>query len=233
MKISSSGLVLLLAWISDASIYTDASSIVNIKRSASCISDSTHRVPFLAHNQGSDNNVPSYGKSAELLLALSRGGSIEDESEYDYEDESEELSEDEEVEEVKQKTLSASTLSAIEKTKNKKAAEATSKSKAAVNASLQKSKPKKKKPSVSLLKKLRVPYIVRACLNPLTVFSMTRAYFASLFNINYMEEESSQGLRSALEAKAKQEAASGGRKGKRSMKPGRSKSLADLPQLSA
>lgn len=51
--------------------------------------------------------------------------------------------------------------------------------------------------------------------------------------INNIPKESSQGLRSALEAKAKQEAASGGRKGKRSMKPGRSKSLADLPQLSA
>jgi hypothetical protein len=46
-------------------------------------------------------------------------------------------------------------------------------------------------------------------------------------------QESSQGLRSALEEKAKKSgSAGGGRKGKRTMKPGQAKTLSDLPQLS-
>jgi len=169
----------------------------------------------------------------ESLLSLHRGGSLEDDSEeYDYESEDE----DEEEEET---SLSKSTLSKTQKLQSKKISKATSHSKATINASLQKSKSKKKKKSSgSLLQKLGIPYIVRACMNPLTVLAMTKAYFASLFNIAYLEEDSSQGLRSALEAKAKKEASGGGggggkTKGKRTMKPGRSKSLADLPALSA
>lgn len=173
----------------------------------------------------------------ESLLSLNRGGSLEDDSEeYDYESEEEEedLSEEDDdllSEDMKKRSLSKSTLSKTLKLQSKKV----SHSKATINASLQTSKKKKKKKSSgSLLQKLGIPYIVRACMNPLTVLAMTKAYFASLFNIAYLEEESSQGLRSALEAKAKKEASSGGKtKGKRTMKPGRSKSLADLPALSA
>jgi hypothetical protein len=36
---------------------------------------------------------------------------------------------------------------------------------------------------------LKMPYILRALLNPFTVMSMTKSYFASLFNIDYMKEE--------------------------------------------
>jgi len=45
-------------------------------------------------------------------------------------------------------------------------------------------------------------------------------------------QEKSQGLRSALEEKAKKSgSSSGGRTGKRQMKPGQAKTLSDLPQL--
>jgi len=198
-------------------------------------------VPRHERRQSSKMIVPPShyceNKALESLLSLNRGGSLEDDSEeYDYESEEEEedLSEEDDdllSEDMKKRSLSKSTLSKTLKLQSKKV----SHSKATINASLQTSKKKKKKKSSgSLLQKLGIPYIVRACMNPLTVLAMTKAYFASLFNIAYLEEESSQGLRSALEAKAKKEASSGGKtKGKRTMKPGRSKSLADLPALSA
>lgn len=154
---------------------------------------------------------------------------MEDEEEYD--DEENEYDADDEEEEVSS-TLSKSTLSAVKKSQ----AKASSSSKAAVNASLKKSpslhKKKKKTKKASII---RIPYIVRACLNPFTVLAMAKSYFASLFNIAYLEQESSQGLRSALESKAKAEAASGSppKKGKRAMRPGQAKTLSDLPQLSA
>lgn len=201
---------------------------------------SIHRSPFVVGNQDRIGknalSCISNDSAFDSLMSLSRGGNLDDESEYDYESEEEvDIPEDdEEEEEEKQAALSESTISKTQKIQSKKEAKAASKSKAAINASLQKTK--KKKSSGSLLKKMGIPYIVRACMNPLTVLAMTKAYFASLFNIAYLEEDSSQGLRSALEAKAKKDAASGGagnKKGKRSMKPGRSKSLADLPALSA
>ena len=83
---------------------------------------------------------------------------------------------------------------------------------------------------------MKIPYIVRACLNPFTVIAMTKAYWQSLFNIHYMEDDAAQPLRSALEEKAKKAGGStglGGRGGKRRYKPGQAKTLADLPQLSA
>lgn len=71
---------------------------------------------------------------------------------------------------------------------------------------------------------LRIPYIVRACVNPLTAARMTRAYFASLFNLNYLEDnmDVSQNLRSALETKAKK-GSGGASRGKRRFRPGQAK----------
>jgi len=98
-----------------------------------------------------------------------------------------------------------------------------------------KPKKKKKKYSSSLMKYFKIPYIVKASLNPIVFFQMTVGYWKSLYNINYMtekEEDSSQNLRTALEQKARQ--GSGGKKksrGKRKMKPGQAKTLSDLPQL--
>jgi len=81
----------------------------------------------------------------------------------------------------------------------------------------------------------RLPYIVKACLNPIVFLKMTSGYWKSLYNINYMSEkatDSSQDLRSALEHKARH--GGSGKKvsrGKRKMKPGQAKTLSDLPQL--
>jgi len=152
-----------------------------------------------------------------LAIQSIRGG--DSDSEYDeYDEES-----DEEEEIVR---LSTSAKKAMEKAKTKKKAEV----KKTVSASLSKTKVKKSKgTSPSVFKK--IPYIVRAFLNPFTVFAMTKGYFASLFNIDYLQEDVSQNLRSALQEKAKS-APTGGKRA-RKMKPGQAKTLSDLPQLSA
>lgn len=227
MKVSPSGLLLLLIGVPIAS----SAEISTSNRATSSQTYQTQRSTFLVTKK--ENNALS---ASELILSLSRGGELDDESEYDYEDEEEEEEEEDEEEEELQASLSKATMAKVKKNKTEKIAKATSKSKAAINASLQKTK-NKKKSTGSILKRLGIPYIVRACMNPLTVLSMTKAYFASLFNIGFLEEEASDGLRSALEAKAKREAAagvntSGAPKGKKK-KAGRTKSLADLPALSA
>ena len=84
-------------------------------------------------------------------------------------------------------------------------------------------KPPKKKSSVSLMSMLHVPYIIKACLNPFTFFQMTKAYWSSLFKLDYLaaNTDSSQNLRSALEEKAKK--SGGSPRGKRKFKPGQAK----------
>jgi hypothetical protein len=67
--------------------------------------------------------------------------------------------------------------------------------KTVLQSSMEKSKgTSTKRRSSSILKK--IPYIIRASLNPLILFSMTRLYFASLFNINFMQEVSEKILQS-------------------------------------
>lgn len=181
---------------------------------------------------------PSARKGSANFFLTVRGGSDIDEYDdrsdsdgYEQEESEEEDSGDadeyeSDLEDVED-TLSRSTRSAATKIQRKKS----HLSKAAINASLQ---TKKHRKSVTKKLKLRIPYIIRVCFHPITVISMTRAYFSSLFNISYLEQEKSQGLRSALEAKAKRDAPSGGNKrGKRAMRPGQAKTLSDLPQLSA
>jgi len=174
--------------------------------------------------------------SDDALLALRRvcrGGTIDDDDAYDAEYDVDEY--DSDVDKVDEDVgLATSAISAVEKAKKKKAEEA----KRTMNKAILKSKVaaevrKKRKKSPSLLKK--VPYIFRAFMNPFTVLTMTRGYFASLFNIDYLEEhledDSSQNLRSALEEKAKISPTRGKRT--RKMRPGQRKTLSDLPQLSA
>jgi len=154
---------------------------------------------------------------------LLRGGAAAVEEEFD-EDFSEIESSDEE-EELDPK-LAKSALSAASKAK----AKAKTAAKEAVKTTLQASTPEKKKSS-GFMKLLTIPYIVKACLNPLVLIAMTKGYWSSLFNLNYLNDkvDTSQNLRSALEEKAKKGGSSS--RGKRKMKPGQAKTLSDLPQL--
>jgi len=176
------------------------------------------------------------------LLLMGRGGATieleEDDDEYEEEDES-----DDEIVKPDPK-LTKSTKKSITKTKKKMK----SSTKEAISQKLKKSaklkmesstkeaiskklkKAAKKKRGGSLFKK--IPYIIRASLNPVTLLAMTRAYFGSLFNLNFLKKDESQDLRSAMDEKAKKKPIEG-RKRKRQFKPGQAKTLSDLPVLSA
>lgn len=154
-----------------------------------------------------------------------RGGAIDDDDGYDSEYDEDE----EEPIVITAKKLATSTKAAVQK---KKTAVIKSKVKVAM-AAASSSKLTKKTSGVGIYKRY-VPYIVRACVNPFTLFAMTKAYFLSLCDINYLKEDESQTLRSALQEKArKQNPSSGSTKPTRKMKPGQAKTLSDLPQLSA
>lgn len=172
----------------------------------SCVVEASKTVPttFVTRNHASLENK-------HYLLRISGGAFEDSDDEYD------EMESDEEEEE----SLTKSAVAAVKKAKKKKTKAVTK----AVSKSLSSSSSKK-----SMFK---IPYIFRALLNPLTVLAMTKAYFGSLFNINYLDEDPSQTLRSALELKAKTASPSGGKKGARKMRPGQAKTLSDLPQLSA
>lgn len=172
--------------------------------------------------------------SDDAILAIrrcSRGGAIDldvesDDGEYDVDEYDSDVEVNEDV------NLAASAVAAVAKAKKKKSeaakramSRAILESKLAVEA-----KRTKKKKSRSLFKK--IPYILRAFANPFTVLAMTKGYFASLFNIDYAQEDASQNLRSALEEKAKKSGPSGGKRA-RKMRRGQAKTLSDLPQLSA
>lgn len=160
------------------------------------------------------------------------GGGADSDSEYDSEYDDSEC-DDEGVDApiaTDARKLAASTRATAQK---RKAAAVKSKVKVALAASSASSAASAaRKPSGPGLYQRRVPYIVRACLNPFTLFAMTKAYFASLCDINYFKEDQSQTLRSALEEKARRQQPAAGPP-KRKMKPGQAKTISDLPQLSA
>lgn len=168
---------------------------------------------------------------AEWAAVELRGGStVGEKEEIEFESSDEELEEEsdeeEEEEEELDPTLAKSAQAKAASVKTKMAKEAV---KAAVSASV--APKKKKKSSSSLLSFLHLPYIIKACMNPFTLMKMTRAYFASLVQLDYLKEteDSSQNLRSALEEKAKK--GGGSTRGKRKFKPGQAKTLSDLPVL--
>lgn len=122
-----------------------------------------------------------------LLVPRGGGGSDDVDNESDEEEEEEEDDEEEEVvidveydeEEDDDVAMVKSAVKATEKMQSKKIAV----TKKEVSAKL--TAPKKKGPS---LMKRYVPYIVRACLTPAILFAMTKAYFQSLFNLDFLAE---------------------------------------------
>lgn len=115
--------------------------------------------------------------TATTRALFARGGSDEEyDSEYDSEEEDEPIVK-------KTKALASSTKSKILKSKN------VSVKSAAANA-MAKSKPVATSGGIGKLYKRMVPHIIRVCLNPFTFVRMSRAYFASLLDINYMKEVS-------------------------------------------
>lgn len=163
---------------------------------------------------------------AESSIVGLRGGAatVGDKEEIEFESSDEELEEEESEDEDEEEMEETEDLDPkLAKSAQAKAASVKTKmAKVAVKAAVSASVPKKakKKSSSSLF---HIPYIIKACMNPFTLMKMTRAYFASLVQLDYLKEteDSSQNLRSALEQKAKK--GGGGNRGKRKFKPGQSK----------
>lgn len=110
----------------------------------------------------------------------------EEEEEEESEDEDEMVNSDDEEEDELDATLAAAAVKSTQKAKAKAQATKASAVKSTMSAKLAATAaPKKKKSSSSLLKFFRVPYILRACLNPFTVMSMTKHFWLSLVNLDY------------------------------------------------
>lgn len=181
-------------------------------------------------------------KESYLMLQTLRGGS-ESDVEADASDddtdvaleENDSESDDEEEQEEEESALIQATKQSLKKKKQqtqKQIKDTVSASLA--SSSIQEKKKNKKKKQASSTKQLssfKIPYILKALLNPFTVIAMTKGYFASLFNIDYLQEDVSQSLRSALQEKAKHDPSGGRRKFTKKFKPGQAKTLSDLPQL--
>lgn len=174
------------------------------------------------------NNNRRHQTSMQGRLGEFRGGAAGAE-EYD-EDYDSEYDEDEPI--VKTTRKLASSTKAVAQKKKKAAIKSKVKVAMASSSSAAAVATKRSAPRVGMYRRY-VPYIVRACLNPFTLIAMTKAYFVSLCDINYLKEEQSQTLRSALEDKARKQQPPVGGPPKRKMKPGQAKTLSDLPQLSA
>lgn len=130
--------------------------------------------------------------ATEIVLSF-RGGEAskaavedEDESERESEDEGEPEEEPEvqvavDEENVKlDASLAASALKKTVRAQVKVAETVTATAKKAVSSKLKKKR--------SLLKALHVPYLIRASLNPFTLWKMTVAYWASLVNLDYLKK---------------------------------------------
>lgn len=135
---------------------------------------------------GKINRIPALQEQ----LFVFRGGDNEeyDPEEYDSEYDSEE--EDEPIVSTAKK-LASSTKSATQKKALQETAVKTAAIKSKVSVAMASSSTISKAVTKKRgIYKRFVPYIVRACLNPFTLIAMTKAYFVSLMDINYLKEVS-------------------------------------------
>jgi hypothetical protein len=112
-------------------------------------------------------------------FVVTRGGADID---FDEEDEDGDGDDEEEEELELDPKLAKAAIQSTAKAQTRKSIA----TKEAVSSSLKIKKPKRKG---SIKKAFTVPYVIRAFMNPFTVFAMTRAYFGSLFNLNFMNEQ--------------------------------------------
>jgi hypothetical protein len=171
---------LLLFLVAVIALLLQPQSVVEAKATAAFLrSATTHKLPL----------------AVTYRLPIVRGGGgaatdSDDESESTSDDDDEE-SESEPEQPIKSakvdakasSTLTTSALQKLAKNDKKATTEKLAASKQAVNVKI--SAANKKKNSVFKGFWLRVPYIVRASMNPVTAYRMTVAYWASLVNLDY------------------------------------------------
>ena len=117
---------------------------------------------------------PSHTSQVSSLLVY-RGGAAAVADKEMPEIESSDYDEEEEDDDEEEETLAKATQKKVTKAAKK-----------AVASGLAASKPKKKKSSG--LKLFKFPYILGAIFNPFTLIQMTKGYWSSLFDLNYLKE---------------------------------------------
>lgn len=190
-------------------------------------------------------------EEVEEAVAITSSSDDDEEDEEDEDETEEEIVEKKSVTATKvDKKLATAALKSVTKTKEKIVQHQTAILKQAVQSKLSNSTPpssksKKNKGSVLQVYKRVVPYIIRAAMNPFTLIAMTKSYWASLFNLNYLHQQQQNGggsnvlLRTAMEENEKRKvslpssSSSNRRSTKKTMKRGQAKTLNDLPKLSS
>lgn len=139
---------------------------------------STKNQKFLTVKKLDARTLPLY-----CFVRAGDSSADDDQQQDDVEEEEEEYDDDDEIEEEEDEDDDTLTTSSI------RSAQKSVKTELAQVIMEQKNKPirRKRKQNFSFL--LKMPYILRALLNPFTVMSMTKSYFASLLNIDYMKDE--------------------------------------------
>jgi hypothetical protein len=219
------------------------------------------RLPFYRSQTQNIAKFPLCESNIDDVLALIRrvrsGASDDEETDGEESDDESDVSDEEDI--VSEPPKEAPVSAAKTVSESLKNEDAMNKLKKTVTA-----KATIPKPKLSAVKKasssswFHVPYVIRAFLNPFTVARMTRGYWLSLFNLDFMKEvcrhglmsvpfrlfsphvsfscnsspqDAVKGLRSAVEERAKTQPSSGSPKKKQKFKPGQAKSLSDLPRL--
>lgn len=122
------------------------------------------------------------------LRGGSASGALDLDVEADEIESSDEEDHDEEESEVEVITpdpkLVKAAQAASAKLRAKAAKRSINASKAAITSTLL---AKKSSPKKSILTKFKLPYIIKAFLNPFVLAKMTRGYWESLFNFNYLD----------------------------------------------
>jgi hypothetical protein len=193
-----------------------------------------YRSTLLVRGGGDDDDEEEEDDEEEAVESPKAETVDDDEDDLEVKDDEDEEEEEAEVSPKKESVkLDASLAAAALKSASKAKVSQQASVKKAVNIQL-------KAKAVSKTSRRifpRIPYILRASLNPFTLLAMTKSYWASLFNLNYLQQQTASGqeLRSAVEEQAKRspKPSSSFSKRKRTMKRGQAKTLNDLPKLSS
>ena len=156
--------------------------LLNTPHDVSGTSFLSRPIAIVRHNSVAETRIINESSSSQCILFV-RGGSAVEEADEDEEDDEHDVVDEEESDDEVEETvaLKTSTVKSAQKSVKSQVAQAMKHSEP-IKISRRKRK--------SILAVLKIPYILRACLNPFTFMAMTKAYFSSLFNINYLEEVS-------------------------------------------
>eukprot|EP00529_Nitzschia_sp_RCC80_P027433 CAMPEP_0113459520 /NCGR_PEP_ID=MMETSP0014_2-20120614/10495_1 /TAXON_ID=2857 /ORGANISM="Nitzschia sp." /LENGTH=246 /DNA_ID=CAMNT_0000351107 /DNA_START=79 /DNA_END=819 /DNA_ORIENTATION=+ /assembly_acc=CAM_ASM_000159 len=177
---------------------------------------------------------------SQSLLRQLRGGDLDDAdaaTEIEFESSDEEEDEESDDEEEEEASLAKSAKAATAKVQAKAQDAAVSAAKSSLKTALQAKKAQSKKSMSSkedaggIMSLFTIPYIIKATLNPVTFMKMTKLYWSSLFNHNYLKENTDVSDELRNSQTRNRGSGGGGKKGKRKFKPGQAKTLSDLPAL--